>query len=127
MASMRPLTDRSTRARAVMVGDLVALLGFLAVGIERHTGNLSARYLSLAAIFLGSWLVVAWRVGTYRPIGNARLAMTLAIAVPLAATMRAVTVGAWTTGEVLTFMIVALFFCAAFVGAIRVVILLLTR
>jgi Protein of unknown function (DUF3054) len=124
---MQPLTDGSKLARASVIGDLVALLVFLVVGIEKHTGNLSGRFLALSAVFLGSWLVTAWFVGTYRPVSNGRLALTLVLAVPLAATIRAVTVGTFTTTEVLTFIGVALLFCALFVGAARVIILLAYR
>ena len=124
---MQPLTDGSRLARSAVVGDLVALLLFLVVGIEKHTGNLTGRFAALGAIFLGSWLVTAWLVGTYRPVSNGRLALTLVLAVPLAATMRAVTVGTFSTTEVLTFIAVALLFCAVFVGAARVIVLLASR
>ena len=124
---MRPLTDGSKLARAAVIGDLVALLVFLVVGIETHAENLAARFAALAAIFLGSWLVTAWLVGTYRPLSNGRLALTLVLAVPLAVVFRAVTVGGISTSDLLTFMAVALVFCSAFVGAARVIVLLTHR
>ncbi len=124
---MRPLTDGTKLARSVLIGDLVALLCFLVIGFERHADNVAGRFVSLLVIFAVSWLLTAWAVGTYRPPTNARLVITLVLAVPLAVAIRAVTVHAWTTGEVLTFMAVALWFCAVFVAAARFLILLAHR
>ena len=127
MAPMRPLTDGTRLARAAAAGDLVALLLFLLVGLDRHAENASGRLHALLAIFLGAWLVTAWVVGTYRPPSNGRLVLTLVFAVPLAVALRAAMVSVWTTTEVLTFMAVAVLFCAVFLGAIRAAVLLAFR
>jgi hypothetical protein len=124
---MRPLTDGSKLARAAAIGDVVALLLFLVVGLDRHAENDAARFAALAAIFLGCWLAIAWFVGTYRPPTNGKLAVTLALGIPLAVAVRAALVSAWTTTEVLTFMAVALLLCASFVGAVRAAVLLAFR
>jgi hypothetical protein len=127
MASMRPLTDGTRLARTIAAGDLVALLLFLLVGLDRHAENASGRLMALLAIFLGTWLATAWVVGAYRPPTNGRLALTLVFAVPLAVAIRAVIVSVWTTTEVLTFIAVAVLFCAVFLGAIRAAVLLAFR
>jgi DUF3054 family protein len=124
---MRPLTDGSKLARHAVLGDLVALLCFLVIGFERHADNVVGRFASLLLIFVGSWLATAWAIGTYRPPTNARLVFTLVLAVPLAVAIRAATVRVWTTEEVLTFMAVALLFCAAFVASARFLVLLAER
>jgi hypothetical protein len=124
---MRSLTDGSRLARAVAVGDVIALLAFLAIGLDRHAENDVQRYLALAAIFVGSWLVMAWLVGAYRPVTNAGLVLTLVLAVPLAVLIRAAIVRAWTMAEIATFAGVALLFCAVFVGAVRAAVLLARR
>lgn len=107
-----------------MVGDVVALLAFLVIGLDRHADNASGRFLALAAIFIGAWLVTAWRAGAYRPPTNARLVLTLVVAVPLAVVIRATFVRTWSAGEIATFMAVALLFCALFVGGVRTAVLL---
>jgi hypothetical protein len=106
---------------------VVALLAFLAIGLDRHAENDVQRYLALAAIFVGSWLVTAWLVGAYRPVTNAGLVLTLVLAVPLAVLIRAAIVRTWTVAEIATFTAVALLFCAVFVGAIRAAVLLTRR
>jgi hypothetical protein len=124
---MHPLTDGSSFARRALAGDLTGLVVFLVIGIERHAENLAGRFVSLTVIFLGTWLVTAWVVGTYRPATSSRLLLTLVLAVPLAVAVRAVTVSRWSTGEVLTFMLVALAFCAAFIGGIRLALVFAQR
>jgi hypothetical protein len=124
---MRSLTDGSRLARHALIGDLVALLCFLVIGFERHADNVAGRFVSLVVIFGASWLATAWAIGTYRPPTNARLLLTLVLAVPLAVAIRAATVHAWTTEQVLEFMAVALLFCAVFVAAARFLVLVAHR
>jgi Protein of unknown function (DUF3054) len=124
---MPALTDGSRFARRAVIGDLVALFLFLVLGIERHAENVPGRFVSLAVIFVASWLATAWAVGTYRPTSTGRLVVTLVLAVPLAVAIRAVIVGVWSTSEVLTFMAVALWFCTAFVATARLLLLLVER
>jgi hypothetical protein len=127
MWAMPNLTDGSTLARWVVVGDVIALLAFLAIGLDRHAENDVKRYVALAAIFVGSWLVTAWLVGAYRPVTNTGLVLTLVLAVPLAVLIRAAIVRTWTVAEIGTFAAVALLFCAVFVGAVRAAVLFTRR
>jgi Protein of unknown function (DUF3054) len=124
---MRPLTDGSRFARRALAGDVVALVAFLAIGLERHAENVASRFLSLVAIFVLSWLATAFAVGTYRPPTSGRLALTLVFAVPLAVAIRAAIVHAWGTDQVLTFMAVALVFCGALVALVRLVVIFVER
>jgi len=118
---MRPLIDGSRFARATLVGDLVGLLAFLLVGLDRHGEDVAARFAALAAIFVATWLVTAWLLGTYRPPTYARLLLTLVLGIPLGVVVRATFVQAWTATEILTFAGVAILFGSMFVGAARVV------
>ena len=121
---MRPMTDGTRLARAALIGDLLAIVLFLAVGVDRHNENLRERLLALIAIFVGSWLVTAWSVGTYRPPTYGGMLLTLVLAVPLAVLIRAVVVSAWSSTDILTFAGVALIFVMFFVGIARFVVML---
>ena len=118
---MRPLTDGSRIARVTLAGDVVALIVFPIVGVIAHGEDLVTRFLGLASIFVGAWLVTAWFLGTYRPPTYARLLLTLALGIPLGVAIRATFVQAWTAGEIVTFAVVALLFATMFVGAARLV------
>jgi hypothetical protein len=116
------MTDGSRLSRAFLVGDVVAVLVFLVIGLDRHGEDVLSRFAALAGIFVGAWLVTAWLLGTYREPTYARLVLTLALAIPLAVLVRAALVQAWTTEQVVTFAAVAFVFATMFVGFARVLI-----
>jgi len=120
---MRAMTDGSRLARATLVGDLVGLLAFLAVGLDRHGQDVASRFLALAAVFTAAWLVTAWRLGTYSPPTHTRLMLTMALGIPLGVVVRATMVQAWSAREILTFAGVAVVFGALFIGTTRVITL----
>jgi len=124
---MRPLLDGTKLARAVLIGDVVALLVFLLFGISSHHEDAVSRFLTLAVIFVGAWVGTAWAIGTYRPVSNGRLIANLAIAIPIGVLVRVAVVGSLTAGQILTFAIVALVFASIFVGLARVVVMVLFR
>ena len=97
------MTDGSAFARATLAGDLVGLIAFLVVGLDRHGEDVAARFLALAATFAAAWLVTAWLLGTYRPPTHVRLLLTLLLGIPLGVVVRATFVQAWTASEILTF------------------------
>jgi Protein of unknown function (DUF3054) len=119
---VRPMTDGSRLSRAFLVADVVALLVFLVIGLDRHGEDVVSRFAALAGIFAGAWLVTAWLLGTYREPTYARLVLTLVLAVPLAVLVRAALVQAWTTDQVLTFAAVAFVFATMFVGFGRLIV-----
>jgi hypothetical protein len=124
---MRPLLDGTKLARAVLIGDVLALLVFLLFGISSHHEDAVSRFLTLALIFVGAWVGTAWAIGTYRPVSNGRLMANLAIAIPIGVLLRVAVVGSLTAGQILTFAIVALVFASIFVGLARVVVMVLFR
>lgn len=124
---MRPLLDGTKLARAVLIGDVVAILVFLLFGISSHHEDAVSRFLTLALIFVGAWVGTAWAIGTYRPVSNGRLIANLAIAIPIGVLLRVAVVGSLTAGQILTFAIVALVFASIFVGLARVVVMVLFR
>ncbi|HEV8088548.1 MAG TPA: DUF3054 domain-containing protein [Actinomycetota bacterium] len=124
---MRPLLDGTKLARAVLIGDVVAILVFLLFGISSHHEDAVSRFLTLALIFVSAWVGTAWAIGTYRPVSNGRLIANLAIAIPIGVLVRVAVVGSLTAGQILTFAIVALVFASIFVGLARVVVMVLFR
>jgi len=124
---MRPLLDGTKLARAMCIGDVVAILVFLLFGVSSHHEDAVTRFLTLAVIFEAAWIGTAWAIGTYRPVSNARLAANLAIAIPIGVLLRVAVVGSLTAGEIFTFAIVALVFASIFVGLARVVVIGLFR
>jgi hypothetical protein len=127
MSPVRPMTDGSTLTRSYLVGDLIGLLVFLAIGLNRHGEDVVTRFAALAGIFAVAWLIVAWALGTYRQPTNGRLVFTLLVGIPLGVLVRAALVQAWTAREVATFCAVALVFATLFVGVARLLVSLLAR
>jgi hypothetical protein len=124
---MRPLLDGTKLARAALIGDVVAILVFLAFGVSSHHEDAVTRFLTLAVVFEGAWLGTAWAIGTYRPLSNGRLAANLAIAIPIGVLLRVAVVGSLTAGQIFTFAVVALLFASMFVGLGRLVVIGLFR
>jgi len=124
---MRPLLDGTKLARAVLIGDVAAILVFLLFGVSSHHEDAASRFLTLAVVFVGAWIGTAWAIGTYRPVSNARLAANLAIAIPIGVLLRVAVVGSLTAGEIFTFAIVALLFASIFVGLARLAVIGLFR
>jgi hypothetical protein len=127
MTPMRPMTDGTKLERWFLAGDLAGLITFLVIGLDRHGENIASRFAALAAIFVASWLLVAWLFGTYRELSYGRLVLTLLGAIPLAVLVRAAFVQAWTTGEVATFAGVAFVFAMLCIGVARLLVTLLVR
>jgi hypothetical protein len=126
MGAMRSLTDGTWLAKTSLVGDLVALGAVLAIGMSRHGEGALTTFGALVLIFGGSWLVVTWIVGTYRPVSNLGLALALVLAVPLAVLIRSL-FRDWTVSETLTVMGVFLLFSAFFIGLARLAVAFLAR
>jgi hypothetical protein len=127
MTPMRSMTDGTKLERWFLAGDLAGLVAFLVIGLDRHGEDIATRFAALAAIFISSWLLVAWLLGTYRALSYGRLVLTLLGAIPLAVLVRAAFVQAWTTAEVATFAGVAFVFAMLFIGVARLLVTLLAR
>lgn len=123
---MQPLTDGSWLARASLTGDLLALTVPILIGISRHEEGAVTTFLTLTVIFGGSWLLTTWLVGTYRPVSNIGLLVSIVIAIPLAVLIRAL-LRDWTMHEILTVAGVLCVFGAFFIGCGRLVVSMVAR
>jgi uncharacterized membrane protein len=119
---MRRLTDGSPHARLTLAVDVLAIAGFILIGMRSHSDAAAASiFLRNFVPFTGSWLVVAWLVGTYRPPTPVGLVVTLLIAIPIGVVLHALWVRSWSVGEVLTFALVALIFATMLIGLGRAI------
>ena len=116
------MTDGSSHARLTLAVDVLALAGFVLIGMRSHSDAAAVSiFLRNFVPFTGSWLVVAWLVGTYRPPTPIGLIATLLIAIPVGVLLRALWVRSWSAGEVLTFALVALVFATMLIGLGRAI------
>jgi Protein of unknown function (DUF3054) len=116
------MTDGSSHARLTLAVDVLALAGFVLIGMRSHSDAAAVSiFLRTFVPFTGSWLVVAWLVGTYRPPTPIGLIATLLIAIPIGVLLRALWVRSWSAGEVLTFALVALVFATMLIGLGRAI------
>jgi len=95
------LTDGSTRARAALAADLVALALFIGAGMRSHGAASPVSVFVRNAVPIAScWLLVAVIARTYRPPSLSRLAVTWALAVPMAVAVRVWWTDSWESGLV---------------------------
>jgi hypothetical protein len=119
---MRRLTDGSPHTRLTLAVDVLSIAGFILIGMRSHSDAAAVSiFLRNFVPFTGSWLVVSWLVGTYRPPTPIGLIATLLIAIPIGVLLRALWVRSWTAGEVLTFALVALVFATMLMGLGRAI------
>ena len=116
------MTDGSSHARLMLAVDVLALAGFVLIGMRSHSDAAAVSiFLRNFVPFTASWLVVAWLVGTYRPPTPIGLIATLLIAIPIGVLLRALWVRSWSASEVLTFALVALVFATILIGLGRAI------
>ena len=116
------MTDGSPHARLTLAVDVLALAAFVLIGMRSHSEAAAVSiFLRNFLPFTGSWLVVAWLVGTYRPPTPIGLIATLLIAIPIGVLLRALWVRSWSAGEVLTFALVAVVFATMLIGLGRAI------
>jgi hypothetical protein len=116
------MTDGSPDARLTLAVDVLAIAAFVLIGMRSHSDAAAVSiFLRNFVPFTGSWLVVSWLVGTYRPPTPIGLIATLLIAIPIGVLLRALWVRSWTAGEVLTFALVALVFATMLMGLGRAI------
>jgi hypothetical protein len=119
---MRRLTDGSPHTRLTLAVDVLSIAGFILIGMRSHSDAAAVSiFLRNFVPFTGSWLVVSWLVGTYRPPTPIGQIATLLIAIPIGVLLRALWVRSWTAGEVLTFALVALVFATMLMGLGRAI------
>jgi hypothetical protein len=122
------LTDGTPRARLTLALDLVAIVGFVLVGMGEHgSGGTLAVFARTAGPLLIAWLACATVFRTYRPPTLRTFAATILVAVPSGVLVRTAIVGSPQGWRLLTFLVVALVFVSLFVGTARVVATLVSR
>jgi hypothetical protein len=87
---------------------------------SHHDDPAAAVFLRNFVPFTAAWLAAAAVFGTYRPVSNRSLVLTVVVAIPVAVLLRVAWGGVWVARDVLTFALVALVFASVFVGAGRV-------
>ena len=116
------MTDGSSHARLTLAVDVLGIAAFVLIGMRSHSDAAAVSiFLRNFVPFTGSWVVVAWLVGTYRPPTPIGLIATLLIAIPVGVLLRALWVRSWSAGEVLTFALVALVFATMLIGLGRAI------
>jgi len=116
------MTDGSSNARLTLAVDVLGIAAFVLIGMRSHSDAAAVSiFLRNFVPFTGSWVVVAWLVGTYRPPTPIGLIATLLIAIPIGVLLRALWVRSWSAGEVLTFALVALVFATMLIGLGRAI------
>ena len=116
------MTDGSSNARLTLAVDVLGIAAFVLIGMRSHSDAAAVSiFLRNFVPFTGSWVVVAWLVGTYRPPTPIGLIASLLIAIPIGVLLRALWVRSWSAGEVLTFALVALVFATMLIGLGRAI------
>ena len=116
------MTDGSSHARLTLAVDVLGIAAFVLIGMRSHSDAAAVSiFLRNFVPFTGSWVVVAWLVGTYRPPTPIGLIASLLIAIPIGVLLRALWVRSWSAGEVLTFALVALVFATMLIGLGRAI------
>jgi len=104
------------------IGDAVALVIFVIIGLVNHEHGITLAGLARTALpLLGAWFAVAAIAGTYRRPGIRTLLVTWAVAVPVAVVIRAIILHRRAGESQVTFGIVALIVTLALLLAWRFV------
>jgi hypothetical protein len=125
-----PSTGRAplTRGRVLAVGDALALLAFVAVGLRSHRiGAIAEIAVRNVVPLTVAWIAVALVVGTYRRRDLVSLVFTWAVAVPTALLVRTGWVGSPQGGRIAVFLGVGMAFTLLFLLIGRGLVAALTR
>jgi hypothetical protein len=117
---------RSAPVPLLVTVDLLALVIFILAGMRtHHEGGLATIFLRNAIPLLGTWVVIAAALGTYRRPGLGTLLRTWIVAVPIALVVRSLWVGSPSDiRPFLTFLVVGLAFTSLFLLIGRAIVAL---
>lgn len=116
------VSPRPTGAAPLVAADALALFAFVAIGLRSHQLGPIAEVAARNTLPLaGTWIVVALAVGTYRRRDLSSLAITWAIAIPVALLGRTWWVGAPRGDRIVVFLIVGVAFTGLFLALGRCV------
>ncbi|HEX9123412.1 MAG TPA: DUF3054 domain-containing protein [Actinomycetota bacterium] len=105
---------------ALLVGDVLALVAFVLVGVAEHDGRITAGLvLRTAGPLLIGWFALTAVLGTYRSPGLRTLLTTWIATVPMAVVVRSIIAGGPWGVRLMVFLGVALAFTLLFLLAGR--------
>jgi hypothetical protein len=119
MRTIREMPERSA-PWVLAVGDALALLAFVLVGLTNHRSGVTAEGIArnLGPI-LAVWAAAALAFGAYRRPGLRTFVLTWAVSVPVAVSLRALWLGHPTGSAFVTFLAVTFAMTLIFVGGWR--------
>jgi Protein of unknown function (DUF3054) len=111
----------------VVIGDVVALVAFVLIGIRSHHVATPIGFVRNAGPLLAAWFAVALLTRPYRRPGFRSLVRTWIVAVPIGLLVRTALVGSPTGGRLVVFLAVGLAVTLAFLVLGRVLVRLIAR
>ena len=111
----------------VVIGDAVALVAFVLIGIRSHHVATPIGFVRNAGPLLAAWFAVALLTRPYRRPGFRSLVRTWIVAVPIGLLVRTALVGSPTGGRLVVFLAVGLAVTLAFLVLGRVLVRLIAR
>jgi hypothetical protein len=103
------------------LGDGLALVAFILVGLSRHNAFTTAVFVRNAVPFLVIWPLAGLMFKAYSRPGVTTLLVTWAVGVPIAVLARSMALGHPTGGRFFEFLGVTLLMTAIFVGGWRLI------
>ena len=123
-------TLRGARRQAVwlvVIGDVVALVAFVLIGIRSHHVATPIGFVRNAGPLLAAWFAVALLTRPYRRPGFRSLVRTWIVAVPIGLLVRTALVRSPTGGRLVVFLAVGLAVTLAFLVLGRILVRLIAR
>ncbi|MEX0753715.1 MAG: DUF3054 domain-containing protein [Actinomycetota bacterium] len=104
-----PLDRPAVKVPVLAVGDALALIAFVLLGLRSHDASSTAAAVARTAVpLVGAWFAIALVAGTYRQPGRRTLVLTWAVSVPVAVAVRTLVLGHPSGTDLVVFLAVTL-------------------